>query len=307
MAKLRYLTKEGFRNLGTNRLMTLASITVLFSCLLLVGIAFMLLVNIQSFIENIESENVIMVYADVELETDSLEFTSLYSRLKNNTNYVENAEIVDKDTAYKEILAGLDENLSTYLSSSEENPLPNGIKVTVSDMEHFDDVVKNIKAMDNVYRIHENSTLAGQLASIKNAVQYISIGVIALLLIVSLFIISNTIKVTMFSRRLEISIMKSVGATNSFIKWPFMVEGIIIGVISGILSTGAVWGLYELVMGELLSVFSAFSDMKKISFISYAPYLAAIFICVGVFTGIFGSATSIRKYLKERKFVELDD
>lgn len=306
MTKIKYLTKEGFRNLATNRLMSFASVTVLFSCLLLVGVAFMILVNINSFINSVENENVIMVYADLELNTDSPAFVDLHNRLKNDGDIL-SVEIVDKDSAYDDILGGLDENLRNYLSNTDENPLPNGLKVTVKDMNNFDSVVAKIKQYKNVYRIHENSALAGQLASIRNAVQYISLGIIALLLIVSLFIISNTIKVTMFSRRLEINIMKGVGATNSFIKWPFMVEGIIIGVISGLLATGAVWGLYELVMRQLSSVFSVFSDVQKISFIRYAPYLALVFVFIGIFTGIFGSATSIRKYLKERKFVDLDE
>jgi len=130
---------------------------------------------------------------------------------------------------------------------------------------------------------------------------------IVLLFIVSLFIISNTIKVTMFSRRLEISIMKSVGATNSFIRWPFMVEGIIIGVIAGILATGAVWAVYEFALGSFATMLSGFGGEVQVEFLDYALYLVAAFVCIGIFTGVFGSATSIRKYLKERKFVELED
>ena len=135
----------------------------------------------------------------------------------------------------------------------------------------------------------------------------ISLGMIILLLVVSLFIISNTIRITIFSRRLEISIMKSVGATNSFIRLPFMVEGIIIGVIAGVLATGAVWGIYEFALGSFTAVLSGFGSSAKIEFLDYALYLAVAFVGVGMFTGIFGSATSIRKYLKERKFVELED
>jgi cell division transport system permease protein len=111
----------------------------------------------------------------------------------------------------------------------------------------------------------------------------------------------------MFSRRLEISIMKSVGATNSFIRWPFMVEGIIIGVIAGILATGAVWAIYELALSSVTSLLSGFGAAIEVNFLDYAPYLIAAFVGIGVFTGIFGSATSISKYLKERKFVELED
>lgn len=111
----------------------------------------------------------------------------------------------------------------------------------------------------------------------------------------------------MFSRRLEISIMKSVGATNSFIRWPFMVEGVVIGIIAGLLATGAVWGIYEFALGSFSAMLSSFGNVKEVSFLDYAPYLVAAFVGIGIFTGVFGSATSIRKYLKERKFVELED
>lgn len=306
MGNIRYLTKEGFRNLKVNKLMSFASVTVLFSCLMLIGIAFMLLVNIEAFISGIESENVIMVYADVNLEVDDVEFVKIGSDIKSLSN-VGSVEIVEKDSAYREILSELDDGLRGYLEGIEENPLPNAYRVTVSDMTGFEAVASAIKQMPNILRVHENSVLARQLSSLRDSVTYISIGVIALLLIVSLFIISNTIKVTMFSRRLEISIMKSVGATNSFIRWPFMVEGIIIGVIAGILATGAVWAIYELALSSMTSLLSSFGAAIEVNFLDYAPYLVAAFVGIGVFTGIFGSATSISKYLRERKFVELED
>lgn len=304
MGKLGYLTKEGFRNLKVNKLMSVASVTVLFSCLMLIGIAFMLLVNIEAFIGGIEAENVIMVYAD--LDSTEVDYISLGNRLESIDN-VAFIEKVEKEQAYAEILSELDEGLKSYLSELNENPLPDAYRVTVADMTGFDAVVSEIKTLGGIERVYENSSLARQLSGIRNSVTYISAGMIALLLIVSLFIISNTIKVTMFSRRLEISIMKSVGATNSFIRWPFMVEGIIIGIIAGLLATGAVWAIYEFALGSFTSVLSGFGGEVQISFLDYALYLVAAFVGIGIFTGIFGSATSIRKYLKERKFVELEE
>lgn len=304
MGNLGYLTKEGFRNLRVNKLMTVASITVLFSCLMLVGIAFMMLVNIETFISGIEAENVIMVYVDDS--TDSYDYIRLGNELRAIDN-VNNVEMIEKDAAYAEILDGLDDGLRNYLQSTDENPLPDAYKVTVADMDGFENVVSEIKTLRNVSRVHENSVLARQLAGLRNSVTYISGGIIILLLVVSLFIISNTIKVTMFSRRLEISIMKSVGATNSFIRWPFMVEGVVIGIIAGLLATGAVWGIYEFALGSFSAMLSSFGNVKEVRFLDYAPYLVAAFVGIGIFTGVFGSATSIRKYLKERKFVELED
>ncbi len=285
--------------------MTVASITVLFSCLMLVGIAFMMLVNIETFIAGIESENVIMVYVDDE--TDSYDYIRLGNELRAINN-VASVDMVEKDAAYAEILAGLDDGLRNYLQSTDENPLPDAYKVTVADMDGFENVVSEIKTLRNVSRVHENSVLARQLAGLRNSVTYISGGIIILLLVVSLFIIPNTIKVTMFSRRLEISIMKSVGATNSFIRWPFMVEGVVIGIIAGLLATGAVWGIYEFALGSFSTMLSSLGDVKEVRFLDYAPYLVAAFVGIGIFLRAF-SEVRLRseKYLKERKFVELED
>ena len=307
MGKLNYLTKEGFRNLKVNKLMSFASVTVLFSCLMLVGIAFMLLVNINSFISNIEAENVIMAFVndgitDLEVKKVGMDLEKI--------NNVASVERIGKEEAYKDILSELDgdyENLKVYLESLDENPLPESFKITVSDMNGFEQVVKEVNGVTNIFRVRENSELARQLSGLRDSVTYISVGVILLLLLVSLFIISNTIKVTMFSRRLEISIMKSVGATNSFIRWPFMIEGVVIGVIAGVLATGAVWLINELALKKLLQSFMLVGAGASVNFYQYLPWLALVFVFVGVFTGVFGSATSMRKYLKERKFVELDE
>ncbi len=304
MGKLNYLTKEGFRNLKVNKLMSFASVTVLFSCLMLVGIAFMLLVNIDAFISSIESENVILAYVD-DRATD-IEIKKVGIDLEKIPN-VESVVMVSKEEAYKDILADMDENLKIYLEGLDENPLPDAYKITVGEMTAFEDVVNQVKGVTNIFRVRENSSLARQLSDLRDSVTYISIGIIILLLIVSLFIISNTIKVTMFTRRLEISIMKSVGATNSFIRWPFMVEGMVIGVISGVLATVAVWIISEFALGSLTASLSIVGASVKVNFIDYALWLALAFIGIGVFTGVFGSATSMRKYLKERKFVELED
>lgn len=304
MGNLGYLTKEGFRNLKVNKLMSFASVTVLFSCLMLVGIAFMILVNIESFISGIEAENVIMAFVS---DTAGKEDTEKVGEDIKKIDYISEVEYVDKEEAYKEELEKFDSNVKEYLSDLDENPLPNAYRVTVSDMTEFENVVEKLKTVHNVSRVRENSSLARQLTGIRDSVTYISIGIIVLLLVVSLFIISNTIKVTMFSRRLEISIMKSVGATNSFIRWPFMVEGMIIGFIAGVLATFAVWGVNELALGSLSTMLSTFGNETEVNFLDYALWLLLAFIAIGVFTGVFGSAVSMRKYLKERKFVELED
>lgn len=307
MGKLNYLTKEGFRNLVVNKLMTLASITVLFSCLMLVGIAFMLQVNINNFINSIGAENEIVAF--VEFDAEDAKLKSVQASLEKIDN-VAGVRLVPGEEAFQDIIdETADKGLKDYLNNLEEDVMPNAFHITVSDMNGFEEVVAKVRKMPDVFRVRENSDIAKKLTELRSGVTYISLGMIALLLAVSLFIISNTVRITMFSRRLEISIMKSVGATNSFVRWPFVVEGISIGVIAGLLATGAVWAINDLAMSKLISklVTTARGGADPILFSDYVIWMAIVFIAIGVFTGVFGSLTSMSKYLKERKFVELED
>ncbi len=302
-ASLGYLTKEGFRNLRVNKLLSFASITVLFSCMFLMGTAFLVFININDVVSHVESENVIMVY--VQDGAVPADLTNLEAQIKADPN-VDTCTFVSKDDAYDAILKDYGES-GEYLRDLNENPLPDAYTVTVKDMGQFSKTVKRIEKLDNVMRIRKNSDLADKLSMAEKAIFYVSLAIIGLLFIVSLFIISNTVKMTMFSRRLEISIMKSVGATNRFIRWPFMVEGILIGIISAVISTAVIWGLYTLALRYFRTI-GLFTDIGAgTDIVPYLPYMLGAFLCLGIFTGIFGSANSIRRYLKERKFVELED
>ena len=299
-----YLTKEGFRNLWSNRLMSFASVAVLLSCMIMIGSAFMLLVNIQSVIDNIEDKNVIMVY--VVQDADEAAVTQLGDELEALKN-VSHVEFVDKETAFKQEL----ENLGTDATYFEgvENPLPDVYKVSVDLMENFDETSKSIEKLENVDSIRDDKDIATVLINIRSSVTYLSVGIIALLMLVSLFIISNTIRITMFSRRLEISIMKSVGATNGFIRWPFVIEGILLGVISAVVSLGAVWGVYELVKNSVANMLGGIMDIGSslVPFTDYVVVILAAFLIIGILSGVVGSMVSIQRYLKEQGGVTYEE
>ena len=227
-ASLGYLTREGFRNIWVNRLLSLATIVVLISCLIIVGSGSLIFLNINAVLDLIEGQNVVMVY--VNDDADDYMTKTLGVQLEAHTNVLE-VEFVPREEAFRRQIEAYGDKADLLEGLSPEI-LPDAYKVTVKDLELFDATVAEIKGFDNVLQIRENSDLAGKLASIRNAVTYISIGIVAILFFVSLFIVSNTIRITIYNRRLEISIMKAVGATNAFIRWPFMVEGIIIGVIA---------------------------------------------------------------------------
>lgn len=294
--RLGYLTKEGFRNVRVNHLMSIASIAVLMSCLVMMGAAFMVIVNVNNVMTEIESQNVVMVYLKNEVQGDRI------TEMKNEITLMQNVkkcEYVDKETAFKQQLEELGTD-ATYFEGVD-NPLPDLFKVSVSDMTKFDQTVSNLKQLNGVDSVRDNRDIAQTLVRIRRTIFYVSIGVIAVLLLISLFIIANTVRITMYSRRLEINIMKSVGATNWFIRWPFMVEGMVLGAISGVLSLAIVWGVYRALQSTVSSMLTMVSrGFTVVPFTDYVIYLLVAFLAIGIISGGIGSLISIQKYLKER-------
>ncbi len=299
-ASLKYLTKEGFRNVWVNRLMSLASVTVLMACLVIIGLGTMIFFNINELLDTIERQNVVMVY--VADEATEEQTSQLGNQIKTMAN-IEDCIFVPKDDAFAAQLEDMGDD-AVLLEGLDENPLPDAYKVVVADLSQFKETVDSIRSMDFVDTVRENSDVADKLIDIRKAVSIVIVGMVALLFIVSLFIISNTIRITMFSRKLEISIMKAVGATNWFIRWPFMIEGMLIGVIASVVSFGVLAGLYQgmvYIFKDILALFT------PVAFGGYAGYILLIFLGIGVFTGSFGSLISMGKYLKEQGSVVSED
>lgn len=294
-SSLKYLTHEGFRNIWVNRLMTLASVTVLLACLVIIGVGAMAFFNIDVLLDKVEAQNVVMVY--VEMESDDLATSSVGVELQKMDN-VDNCEFVPKEDAFREQIESMGGD-SAVFDGFTECPLPDAYKVTLKDLSQFSVTVDQIKAIPNVSSVRENGDLASKLLSIRRAVTIVSIGLVAMLFLVALFIIANTIRITMFSRKLEINIMKAVGATNWFIRWPFLVEGVLIGVIASALSLGVLWGLYELAV-VLFSDLLGSLGFGLVPFSQYALQIFGVFLGIGVFTGGVGSMISMNKYLKEQ-------
>lgn len=301
-ASLGYLTREGFRNIWVNRLLSLATIVVLISCLIIVGSGSLIFLNINAVLDLIEGQNVVMVY--VNDDADDYMTQTLGVQLEAHTNVLE-VEFVPREEAFRRQIEAYGDKADLLEGLSPEI-LPDAYKVTVKDLELFDATVAEIKGFDNVLQIRENSDLAGKLASIRNAVTYISIGIVAILFFVSLFIVSNTIRITIYNRRLEISIMKAVGATNAFIRWPFMVEGILLGLFSAILGLGIQYGVYSIAsiwLGNVLSMLGG----EAVNFLDYVWVIFGIFAFIGIVIGAFGSIISLNKYLKEHSNVVEND
>lgn len=299
---LKYLTHEGFRNVWVNRLMSLASVTVLMACLIIMGAGIMIFFNINTLLDSVQSQNVVMVYvADDATEDETAQIGSSL----NNIGNIESCEFVPKEEAFQKQIESMGGD-SALFEGFDESPLPDAYKVTVKDLSQFENTVSQIKQIDKVDSVRENSDLASKLLSLRHAVSIVSIGLVVMLFLVAVFIIANTIRITMFSRKLEISIMKAVGATNWFIRWPFMIEGMILGTISGIVSLGVLWGLYALAEKAFSQTLSLLG-FKLVPFTEYWWQILLVFVAIGLFTGGFGSLVSMGKYLKEQGSVVSDD
>lgn len=295
-SSLKYLTKEGFRNVWTNRMMSIASICVLMSCLVLIGSAALVFLNIDSLLSRIEEENVVMVYLKEDATDDDI--AKMETEIESMDN-ISDVEFVPKEDAWEEQLETMEEAQAKFFTEiSSDIPLPDAYKVTVKDLDLFDGTIKELEALDNVDTIRQNQDLAQKLVTIRQGVSIISIVIVAVLFAISLFIISNTIRLTVYSRRLEISIMKSVGATNSFVRFPFIIEGMILGVVSGVVGLGVVWGLYELAITQFGDLLSSLG-LKAVVFTDYALLMLGLFVAIGIICGVGGSLTTMRKYLNK--------
>lgn len=270
--------------------MSIASVCVLVSCLVLTGAAALFSINVAQVVESVGDSNETTVY--IKSDVSQLEAVYIGKDIEKVSN-VSSATFYSKDEAFKKYKEDLGEELFNKIE--DRNPLPDAFIVVMDDLSQYDETVADILKIDGVDSINDHRELAKKLTDISNLVNIICVGVVAALMIISIFIIANTIRATMYSRRFEISIMKSVGATNSFVRMPFLVEGMVIGLISAAVSTGGIALLYEAVM-------SAITSMIPFTFIPLSNvilYVAVAFVIAGVVIGFFGSFISIRKYLKK--------
>jgi len=301
-SSLKYLIKEGFKNTWTNRMMTVASVCVMIVCLVLIGSASMVFLNINSIVERIEDENVIMVYiADTHEDGTAVsqaEIDDMEAKL-NSLDNIDKVEFVSKEDAWEDQLETMEDAQAQFFTEiTTDIPLPNAFKVTVADLAQFSTTVEEIKTLENIDTVRENTDLAKKLDTISRGFSIIAMLIIAVLFAVSLFIISNTIRLAVYSRRLEISIMKSVGATNSFVRLPFVVEGLIIGVLSAVVSLGVVWGVYILALKRFSYLLDSIR-LEPLNFANYAWYMLAAFLVIGVISGVGGSLITMRRYLNK--------
>lgn len=289
-----YLTKMGAHNLVANRSMSFSSISVLTACLLLIGISIVILINIQNLVKDVEKQNVVVAF--VTLDADDETTAKVGEDLLAIPN-VEAVEFVSKEQGYEEQLRefGVEKDL---FDDVIDNPLPHSYRISVTDLETFDATLEQIKAVANVDTVRESQELVNQISTMQSSVTAICMIIVIVLAFVSMFIISNTIRITMVSRKIDIQVMKSVGATNLFICWPFMIEGIIIGLISGVISM-VLTILVQYIEGDSMEALLSMFGSEAVSITDYLPVLIVSYILAGVVISSLGSVFSISKYLKK--------
>ncbi len=277
-------------------MMSLASVCVLFACLLMTSAAFLFILEVNNVIEDLGDENVVTVYFSTDVSEEQLKASG--DKIKAMTN-IKSCEFVSKDQAIQQYARMMGQSFNVL--SEDGNFLPDAYRITLIDPEHYNDTIEQIKNMPKVDTISDRSVIANKLAKINTIVSNVGIWVIIFMAVVSLFIISNTIKITMYNRRLEISIMKSVGATNTFIRMPFIVEGMFIGIIAAVLALCSIAFLYNSVMDTVLKI----ASITFIEFNSILYIMGPVFLVAGAMFGILGGIISINRYLHKEGSVAI--
>ena len=293
-----YLIKEGIRSVWQHRLMSLASVAVLTCCLMLIGIASLFYVNINSIMQYIEGQNEMVVY--VLDDADQAQQDAIQEAIAQNEN-IASYEYVDKTEALEEVKSQFGENADLLAGYEEDNPFPASYRIQLKDLALLDQTVSSLESLPGIEKINAPTNVADTLLSLQKVVTTVCAVFIAILVCVSLLIISNTIRITVFSRRREINIMKYVGATNWFIRVPFLVEGMAIGLIAALIAFGLIFAGYSqlsrLLVGSDIS-FIVSSAESIITFSQMWFYVLGGFILGGMGTGALGSLTSMQKHLE---------
>ena len=291
---INYLIGEGIKNLFKNKKSTISSLMIMCATMIVFGLFFVIGENINSFVENVAEAQEIRVIIDNEATEEDIE------QLGNEILSIEgvrNAEFVSKEDALdymKEMLGA--ELIEGY---EDRNIFSVAYDVTLTDLELNNEVQESINQLPHVKNIVSANQVISQIISLAKGVRTVTAGILILLIIISVSIISNTIKLTVHARRKEISIMKYVGATNSFIRWPFLVEGIIIGIISGLLSVGIIGLAYTGIAGKLAETsFLELAHWKLLEFKDMFNLILVVYLGLGIGIGALGSGISMRKYLE---------
>lgn len=291
-----YLIGEGFRNIFKNKKSTISAMIIMCASMIMFGIFFVAGENINHIMENIERDQGMRVFLKSDVTEEQNQ--EIEDKIKS-INGVNTVSFISKEEGLEQYKESFGDKAYLLEAYEDDNFLPNSFLVTLSDLELSKQIKEEISNIEGVDDITASESTITALINVAKIIRVITGAILIVLIIFSIFIISNTIKLTVHARRKEIFIMKYVGATNSFIRWPFIVEGIIIGIVSSMISLVIIGGLYSLAANQLL----AMETLKKIniSFVTFSDMfnlILLIYLALGIGIGVIGSTISMKKYLE---------
>ena len=290
--KFTYFLHEGFSNMFSHGFMSFAAIGITVACLLIMGTFTLVAVNANQLLRDLEQENEILAYVDDSY--DETQARALQKKLQSIPN-VASAAFISKEEAMEEFKAQYpDEALFQDL---DPEILRDRYAIKIADLRQQKQTVEQVKAVEGIAKVNAYEEIAGGFITVRNVATVVCVALIAILFVVSVFIISNTIKLTTFDRREEIAIMRMVGATNGFIRWPFVYEGFLLGFLSAAIAFFLQWGLYAAV-AQGVDTNDTLQLIHIIPFQQLWPAVAGIFAAAGIVIGVGGSLSAIRKFLQ---------
>lgn len=294
---IKYLIGQGIDNVWKNRMMAFASFCVLLVSLLLVGISVLAYFNVNSIIGGIEQKNEVIVYLDEDTDDAALE--QIGNNLRGMPNVTE-VTFYSKEEAYESLKQSMAEYEVLFESLGDDNPLVDAYRIKVAEISKISPTLAQIRTLDHIYSIRAPYDFVNILVQLRRILTWVMGAIILAMVIVSMVIISNTTKASVYARREEIQIMKYVGATDAFIRFPFFIEGMVTGFFAGVLALALTWVVYDAVVNTLQNQVALLSIIGMGNIIQFADiYLpvTASYILGGAVIGAVGSAISTRKYI----------
>lgn len=295
---MNYLFSQGIKNIWTNRIMSFTSFCILMVSLLLIGFSTLCIANINSIVGSVENKNEVIIFLDDDVTDDDIE--QMGTKLRNMDNIAE-VNFYSKEEAFEEIKAGIENSDELFNYVGEESPLPDSYRVKVKDIEKMSRTLMDINRLNGIYTVKAPNDFVKILTELKSFISLLSVVVLGALVVVSLVIILNASRASVDMRKREIAIMRFVGATNSFIKIPFFVEGMTIGVLAGLVAAVITVVGYRELNNVLMQDTTIWTAMGITGLISLNDIIWKIFIgyiAAGALISAVGTVMSTRKYVK---------
>ena len=288
----KYYCSEGFHSIFTHGFMSFAAVCMIVACLLIMGSFSLVAVNLDHMLGDLEAENEFLAYVDESYTEEQAQ--ALQSQIEAVPN-VSQVTFVTRAEAMDDFRAGREDN--ELLESLPDSVLRDRFRIHVVDIEQLQATSEAVKAIPGIADVNAAYDIAQGFVMVRNIATGVAVVLVGILAVVSLFIIANTIKLATFYRREEIAIMKMCGATNAFIRWPFIVEGMILGMTGALVAFFVQWGVYELVAKAVIQS-NGLSLLTILPFGSLALQFLLVFIVAGLLIGVVGSVLAIRKFLQ---------